>query len=87
MLLIVKARVRLETLTEFGKKLAGGELGPSPVQWTYCLEEDPTVGVSLWEVEDRAAFEARFAKQRPYYSELLEVTPVMTAQEAMKRLS
>lgn len=86
MLLIVKARVRRETIPELGRKLASGELGPSPVKWTFCLEDDPAVGVTLWEVEDLAAFQARFEKLRPYYAELIEVRPVLTAQEAMKRL-
>jgi hypothetical protein len=86
MLLFVKARVRRETLPEFGRKLAAGEFGPSPVAWTFCLAEDPAVGLSLWEVASMADFEARFALQRPYYDDLLEVREVVTAPEAMRRL-
>lgn len=86
MLLFVKARVRTDTLAEFGRKLATGEFGPSPVKWTFCLQDDPSVGLSLWEVASLADFEARFAQQQPYYAELIEVRTLLSAAEAMTRL-
>lgn len=86
MLLFVKARVRLETLSEFGRKLASGEFGPSPVKWTFCVEDDLSVGLSLWEVASMADFETRFAQQQAYYSELIEVRTVLPAADAMRRL-
>ncbi len=86
MLFMVRVRVDLAKLPEFGRKLASGEFGPSSVRAAYCLQSDPAVGFSIWEAEDQAAFEKKFAQQRPYYAEVMEITPVVTAQEAQKML-
>ncbi len=86
MLFMVRVRVDLGKLPEFGRKLASGDFGPSSVRAAYCLQTDPAVGLSIWEAEDQSAFEKKFALQRPYYAEVMEITPVVTTQEARKKL-
>ena len=83
----VKVRVDSGKMTEFGAKLRANALDRSAIRGeTYCLAEDPAVGFSVWESEDRSAFDAAFAPWRPYYSEV-EVRPLITPSESMKRLA
>lgn len=86
MLFFVKVRIDLSKMGELGQKLASGELDVSSVKWTYCPREDLTVGLNLWEAEDEKDFEAKFAPHRAYYAEVMEITPVVTAQEAQQLL-
>jgi len=83
--LLVKVRVDLEKLAEFGAKLQRGELDNSSILHTYCLKDDPAVGLAVWEVESVEAFEAKFDPWRPYYSEI-EVAEVVTPTEAQRLL-
>ncbi len=85
MLFFVKVRVDLNKLAEFGQKLQAGALHTHPVS-TYCLKDDPAVGLNIWAAEDREAFEKAFAPHREYYSAVMEVVPVITPQEAQKIL-
>jgi hypothetical protein len=85
MLFFVKVRVDVNKLSELGQKLQTGALPTHPVS-TYCLKADPTVGLNIWEAEDQEAFERAFAPHREYYSTVMEIMPVITAQEAQKVL-
>lgn len=85
MLFFVKARVDINKLAEFGQKLQAGEFRAHPLS-TYCLKDDPSVGLNIWEAEDQESFEKDFAPQRGYYSAVLEVIPVITAREAQQIL-
>ncbi|HEX2905490.1 MAG TPA: hypothetical protein VHO69_01420 [Phototrophicaceae bacterium] len=85
MLFFVKVRVDINKLGELGQKLQIGAFLSHPIS-TYCLQDDPSVGLNIWEAEDWDAFERAFAPQREYYSEVLEIMPVMTAQEAQRLL-
>lgn len=85
MLFFVKARVDISKLAEFGQKLQAGEFRAHPLS-TYCLKDDPSVGLNIWEAEDQESFEKGFAPQREYYSAVLEVIPVITAREAQQIL-
>jgi hypothetical protein len=85
MLFFVKVRVDVNKLTALGQKLQTGALSTHPVS-TYCLKEDPTVGLNIWEAEDLEAFERAFAPHREYYAAVMEITPVITAQEAQRIL-
>ena len=53
---------------------------------TYCVASDPAVGCAFWEAEDRAHFDAVFAPHAEYYTEVIEVTPMITPPEAMALL-
>ncbi len=90
MLFFVKVRIDVDKLLEFGQKLQNGELDTRSMQDTYCLEADPAVGLTVWEADDQADFEAKFAPLEAYYAEVLEITPVIPARQAqqvlMKRL-
>jgi hypothetical protein len=81
----VKVRVDINKLAEFGRKLQAGALPTHPLS-TYCLKEDPSVGLNIWEAEDEVSFENAFAPHREFYSEIIEISPVILPQESMKIL-
>ena len=85
MYFFVKVRVDRAKLAEFGTKLRGGAITTHPLS-TYCLQDDPSVGVNIWEAADRADFETQFSQHREYYSEILEISPLLTTPEAMRIL-
>ena len=86
MLFQVKVRVNLSKMAEFGLKLQKNELDRSCIQGdTYCLNNDPAVGFSIWKAETKDEFESKFAPWRNYYEEV-EVNEVITPLEAMNRL-
>jgi hypothetical protein len=86
MLFQVRVRVNLAKLAEFGQKLQQGELDRSCVRGeTYCLNNDPAVGFSIWEADSKNEFDAQFAPWRNYYDNV-EVNEVITPLEAMTRL-
>ena len=85
MLFFVKVRVDIDKLGEFGQKLQTGALRTHPLS-TYCLKDDPAVGLNVWEAENQEAFEKAFAPHRTYYSEVMEIVPVITPQEAQRVL-
>lgn len=85
MLFFVRVRVDVNKLSELGQKLQAGALPTHPVS-TYCLQEEPSVGLNIWEAESQEAFERAFAPHREYYSEVMEITPVITSQEAQRLL-
>jgi hypothetical protein len=85
MLFYVKVRIDVRKLAELGRKIQRGEFNSHPKS-TYCLQNDPSVGLNIWEAEDLDDFERKFAPQREYYAEVYEVTPVITATEAQQLL-
>ena len=85
MLFLVKVRVDIDKLGEFGQKLQAGVLRTHPLS-TYCLKDDPAVGLNVWEAENPEAFEKAFAPHREYYSEVMEIVPIITPQEAQRIL-
>ncbi|MBI2841312.1 MAG: hypothetical protein HYX75_23585 [Acidobacteria bacterium] len=89
MFFLVKIRVDLGRIAEFGRRIANREFDNSCIRWIFCLRNDPTVGYSIWETEDEAEFERKLGPYRPYYKEL-EISPVVLPNEAvemiMKRL-
>ena len=85
MLFFVKVRVDVNKLVEFGQKLQAGVLKTHPLN-TYCLRDDASVGLNIWEAENLEAFEKAFAPHREYYSDVMEIVPVITAQEAQRIL-
>lgn len=86
MLFFVKVRIDVSKLAEFGRKIQSGEFNSHP-QSTYCLKDDPAVGLNIWEAESFEDFERKFAPQREYYAEIHEVTPVISATEAQQMLT
>ena len=73
---LVKVKVNVSTMMEFGQKLQKGELDRSCIRGeTYCLKDDPSIGYSIWEAETKEEFENKFHPWRQYYSnvELNEV--------------
>ena len=85
MYFFVKVRVDVHKMAAFGQKLQSGAITTHPLS-TYCLEDDPSIGLNIWEAEDLAGFEKAFLPHREFYSEIIEVAPVITSQEAMKAL-
>jgi hypothetical protein len=85
MFFFVKVRLDIRKLPELGERLRAGSLPTHPVS-TYCLKDDPAVGLNIWEAENQEAFERAFAPHREYYSAVMEITPVITPQEAQRIL-
>jgi hypothetical protein len=85
MLFFVKVQVDVNKLVEYGKKLQAGALPTHPVS-TYCLKDDPSIGLNIWEAENLEAFEKAFTPHREYYSVVMETAPLITPQEAQKIL-
>jgi hypothetical protein len=84
---LVKVRVNVARMAEFGAALNEGRLDRSAIRGeTYCLEEDPAVGYSIWEASDRQAFDQAFAAWKPFYAEA-SARELIVPGEAMRRLS
>lgn len=84
MFFFVKVRIDPSKMMEFGQKLQSGEIDTSKTLMTYCLPEDPTVGISFWQADSQKSFDEVFAQHQPYYKEVIEVVPVITPMESMK---
>lgn len=84
MLFFVKVRIDTSKMMEFGQKLQNGEIDTSHTIMTYCIKEDPTVGISFWHADSQKSFEDIFAQHRVYYKELMEVVQVITPMDSMK---
>lgn len=79
MLFFVKARLDVNNQTN--------DLDLSAVLFTFYLEDDPATELSVWEARDTADFHAIFLPHRPYYAEVLEITPVVEHHDAMRLLT
>ena len=83
---LVKVRVNVETLLEFGQKLQKGHLDRSCIRGeTFCLKDDPAIGFSIWEVSSKEEFEKKFSAWRQFYTDV-ELSEVISPNEAMQRL-
>jgi hypothetical protein len=83
---LIKVKVNLDTLSEFVQKLQNGELDRSCVRGeTYCLNDDPSVGYSVWEVGSREEFAKKFSPWRQFYTNV-ELSEVISPNEAMQLL-
>lgn len=83
---LLKVRVDLTTMSEFGQKLLNNELDRTMiVSETYCLADDPAVGYSIWAADSREAFDKVFVEWEKYYSEV-KINVVVSPNEAMQML-
>ena len=83
---LVKVKVDVSKMMEFGQKLQEGKLDRSCIRGeTFCLQDEPSVGYSVWETETTQEFEEKFEPWSHYYSNV-EVKEVVTPNEAMKLL-
>jgi hypothetical protein len=85
MFFFVKARIDINRLMDYGQKLQSGALKTHPLI-TYCLSDEPSIGLNIWEAEALEDFEKAFSPHREFYSELIEVVPVIPPQTALKVL-
>lgn len=83
LLFFAKVRIDPAKMPELGRKLQNGELITSQLMVTYCLKDDPAVGLSFWKASSVADFESNFAQMVPYYKEVIDVTQVVTPTDAM----
>ena len=84
---LVKVKVNVLKMAEFGKKLQNNELDRSLIKSeTYCLKADPAVGYSIWEAESREEFDTKFKPWSEYYSET-EISEVISPMESMTLLA
>jgi hypothetical protein len=87
MMFLVRVKVNLETLGEFGQALRKGELDRGCIIGeTYCLKSDPSVGYSVWEAATKSEFDVKFSGWRRYY-EQVEVIESISPNEAMQLLA
>ena len=80
----IKVRIDTSKMMEFGQKLQNGDIDTSHTIMTYCIKDDPTVGLNFWHADSQQEFEEVFAQHRVYYKEVLEILPVITPMDAMK---
>jgi hypothetical protein len=83
MYFFVKVRIDEANMMEFGQKLQHGQIDTSHTIITYCLKEDPTVGLNFWCVDTIEEFEKVLEQYRPYYKEIIETIQVVTPMNAM----
>lgn len=84
MFYFVKVRIDSAKMIEFGQKLQNGEIDTSHTIMTYCIEDDPTVGLNFWHVDSEEEFEKVLAQYKPYYKEIIETIQVITPMNSMK---
>ncbi len=84
MFFFVKVRIDTAKMIEFGQKLQNGEIDTSHTIMTYCIEDDPTVGLNFWHVDSQEEFEKVLAQYKPYYKEIIETIQVITPMNSMK---
>ncbi len=86
MILEVKVKVKIDTLQEFAQQLMTGSLDRSAIiSETYCYKENPSVGISYWQVDDMDEFEEKFLPWKAFYEEAV-IKEVITAKAAMMAL-
>jgi hypothetical protein len=86
MLFFGKVRIDINKLVELGQKLQTGELKRDHIKSIYCLADDPSVGLNIWEAADRDDLEHKLAPHKAYYAEVTDITRVITSSEAQQRL-
>lgn len=84
MLYFVKARIDITKMMELGQKLQSGELDTSQIIMTYCIKDDPTVGMSFWRADSQKSFDDVFAQHRMFYKEVIEIIPIITPMDSMR---
>jgi hypothetical protein len=83
---LVKVKVNLATMKEFGQMLQNGKLDRSCIRGeTYCIKSNPAVGYSIWEANTKEEFEIKFNPWRQYYKEV-EINEIISPNEAMALL-
>jgi dsDNA-binding SOS-regulon protein len=82
-LFLVKVRIDTSKMKELGQKLQSGELDTKMIKFTYCLKDDPTVGVSLWMAKDKDDFDELFSPHKEYYKEIIEISSAVKPDDAM----
>ena len=82
MLFYIKARVNILKMAEFGQKLFSGELDRSQTVSSYCLKEDPEVGINIWETENREELDRLLEQYKPYFTEIIELKEVIKPMDA-----
>lgn len=82
----VKVRIDTTKMMEFGQKLQNGEIDTSHTIITYCVKDDPTVGLNFWYADTIEEFEKVLTQYKPYYKEIIEAIQVITPMNAMKMI-
>ena len=83
---LVKVKVNAASLNEFGRKLQENALDRSCIRGeTYCLQQDPATGYSVWEAENRQEFDEKFRDWKEFYLET-DVREVISPNEAMMKM-
>jgi hypothetical protein len=83
---LVKVKVNTTKLKEFGETLQRNGLDRSCIRGeTFCLAEDPAIGYSVWEAENKNEFDTKFKNWKEFYSET-DVKEIITPNEAMMKL-
>jgi hypothetical protein len=84
MLFFVKVRIDTAKMMEFGQKLQNGEIDTSHTIMTYCIQNDPTVGLNFWYADTKEEFQKILEQYQPFYKEILETIQVVTPMNAMQ---
>lgn len=80
----IKVKIDITKIKELGEKLQSGELDSSNIIMTYCIKNDPTVGLSFWQADTFEDFNKTFEQFKIYYSEVIDVIQVVTSMQSLK---
>lgn len=84
LLFFVKVRIDTAKMMELGQKLQSGELDTSQIIMTYCVKDDPSVGMSFWQAHSQKSFDEVFAQHRLFYKEVIQIIPIITPMDSMR---
>jgi hypothetical protein len=84
MYFFVKVQIDTTKMMEFGQKLQNGEIDTSHTIMTYCVKDDPTVGLNFWYADTIEEFEQVLSQYQPYYKKIIETIQLITPMNAMK---
>lgn len=86
MLFYVKVRIDTKKVMQLLEAMESGELNSSHVKTTYCLKEDPAVGINICEATDLEDLKRRLLPHQVFYKEIVEIVPLILPEESLQML-
>ena len=84
MLYYVRYRLKGDKLSDLAEEVHSGGFAYK-AKHVFASLDDPFVGLTIWEEDDRAGFDALLSKLEDF-AEIFEVIPVVSAEEAQQRI-
>ena len=84
MLFHVRYRLKEQMLPELAEAVQSGGF-PYKAKHVFASLDDPLTGLTIWDTPDRASFDEVITLLEDY-AEVVEVIPVVSAEEAQQRV-